>query len=46
MFGISYISNKFIPQSLMYYDNNIDGHVLSMYFDLQDKIKMNERVTE
>jgi hypothetical protein len=30
----------------MYFDNSIDGHVLSMYFDLQDKIKMNELINE
>jgi hypothetical protein len=38
------MSNKFIPQSIMYFDNNIDGHPISMYshFDLKEKIKMNE----
>jgi hypothetical protein len=28
LYRISYISNKFIPQSLIYFDNNVDGHVL------------------
>lgn len=28
MYKISYISNKFMPHSLMYIDNNTDGNVL------------------
>jgi hypothetical protein len=44
MSRISFISNKFMPKSLMYFYNNIDGHSLSMYFYIQHNIKMNELI--